>query len=70
MPRRPPELPTAVDRPPGTPDWITDELLAQTLRVWQPYYATRLTPHDAVEMLVSTEALFNVLKRPCRTAPT
>ena len=30
--------------PAGTPDWITAELIAQTIRVWQPYYAAVLTP--------------------------
>ena len=49
--------------PPGTPEWITPELIRRTLQVWQPYYAERLTPEDAVTMIRSAGELFAVLSR-------
>ena len=52
--------------PPGTPKWITPELLADTLRVWQPYYKEKLTPADAVEIMASTGQLLSVLTEPCK----
>jgi len=53
----------AVAVPPGTPAWITPELIRRTLQVWQPYYAQRLTPEDAVTMIRSAGELFAVLSR-------
>jgi len=47
--------------PAGTPDWITAELIAQTIRVWQPYYAAVLTPEEAVTMIQSVGRLFGSL---------
>jgi hypothetical protein len=35
----------------GTPAWITAELISETITVWQPYYTSRLTPSEAVEIL-------------------
>jgi hypothetical protein len=49
--------------PAGTPEWITPELIRRTLQVWQPYYAERLTPEDAVTMIRSAGELFAVLSR-------
>lgn len=53
----------AIAVPPGTPEWITPELIRRTLQVWQPYYAQRLTPEDAVTMIRSAGELFAVLSR-------
>ena len=39
--------------PAGTPDWITAELIEQTIRVWQPYYPAMLTPEEAVTMILT-----------------
>jgi hypothetical protein len=49
--------------PPGTPEWITPELIRRTLQVWQPYYAQRLTPEDAVTIIRNAGELFAVLSR-------
>ncbi len=55
--------PRAVTADPALPAWITPELIEETIRVWQPYYATRLTPVDAVTMIQSLGQLFDVLSR-------
>lgn len=49
--------------PPGTPEWITPELIRLTLKVWQPYYAERLTPDDAVIIVQNAGQLFGLLSR-------
>lgn len=43
------------------PDWITPELIEETLRVWQPYYASPLTPKDAVGILERAGEVLRVL---------
>ncbi len=47
--------------PAGAPRWVTPELLADTLRVWQPYYGS-LTPQDALNIIVNVGNLFDVLR--------
>lgn len=47
--------------PPGTPAWITPELVQLTLTTWQPFYEARLSVADAVRILVGTGRLFGVL---------
>lgn len=47
--------------PAGTPDWITPELIEQTIRVWQPYYRATLTPEEAVTMILRVGRLFEAL---------
>lgn len=49
--------------PPGAPSWITSELIAHTIRVWQPYYCDSLTTQDAVNMLIGVSRLMEVLSR-------
>lgn len=49
--------------PPGTPAWITPELIRRTLKTWQPFYAERLTPEDAVTMVLNVGRLFGLLSR-------
>lgn len=51
----------AIELPPGTPAWISEEMVEHTLRVWQPRYRTPLTVEDAVSILVSTGRLLHVL---------
>ena len=47
--------------PPGAPKWITPEEIEDTLRVWQPSYRQLLTADDALEILINTHNLFDVL---------
>lgn len=49
--------------PPGAPVWITPELVALTLKTWQPYYTTPLSSDDAVIMIQSAGQLFGLLRR-------
>ena len=48
--------------PAGAPRWVTPELLADTLRVWQPYYGA-LTPQDGLSIILNVSNLFDVLRR-------
>lgn len=47
--------------PPGTPRWITAELIQTTIRVWQPYYQEMLSPEDALTMILTVGRLFETL---------
>lgn len=47
--------------PPGTPSWITSELIALTLKTWQRFSQTLLTPQDAVTMILNVSQLQRVL---------
>lgn len=47
-------------RPPGAA-WITDEAIADTRRVWSPYYGRELTDAEAVEILMNVRNLADVL---------
>jgi hypothetical protein len=47
--------------PAGMPDWITQELVEQTIRVWQPYYGEVVTPEEAVTMILNVGCLYGVL---------
>ena len=47
--------------PAGMPDWITPELVELTIRVWQPYYPTILTPEEAVIMILNVSRLSRAL---------
>lgn len=53
--------PSVVAVPPGAPAWITPELIADTLKVWQPFYANQLTSADALQILLTTAHLFETL---------
>lgn len=44
------------------------ELVADTLRVWKPYYGN-LTPEDAVEMMLGIVNLFDVFRDPHEKLP-
>lgn len=48
--------------PQGSPDWVTSDLIAQTIETWAPYYNDNLTPDDALEILMAVDRLFAVLE--------
>lgn len=54
---RPAEVPR---RPPGAA-WITDEAIADTRRVWSPYYGHELTDAEAIEILTNVRQLAELL---------
>jgi hypothetical protein len=47
--------------PAGTPDWITPQLIDETIRVWQPYYAEILSPEEAITMIRNVGRLYQAL---------
>ena len=49
---------TRVRTPAGSPNWITEELIAQTRETWQPFSERPLTPEDALAMLINVGELF------------
>jgi hypothetical protein len=59
-PTAPPER---VVLPPGTPAWITVDLLRLTLKVWQKHYREPLSIQDAVTIVLNAGQLFGVLSR-------
>lgn len=48
---------TTVDVPSGAPTWVTPELIAHTLRVWQRFCEQPLTPEDALEIIMGAGQL-------------
>jgi hypothetical protein len=50
-----------IDIPAGAPVWMTKEIVEQTLRVWQPYYAHPLTVTDAIDIMQAAAGLFKAL---------
>ena len=50
--------------PPGSPAWVTKEEIAETIRVWQPYYKQSLDENDALEILVNVRNLLEVMYYP------
>jgi len=53
--------PAAVTVPAGAPSWITADLIARTIQVWQPFYENPLTTEDALEMIMNVAVLFENL---------
>ncbi len=45
-----PEYPAEV--PPGSPGWVTPELMKETYRVWNVYYAERLNPIQVLAIII------------------
>lgn len=43
------------------PNWVSAELISQTLEVWQPRYRRTLTADDAIEILLNVAALLDVI---------
>jgi len=44
------------------PAWITPALIERTITVWQSYYSNRLTPQDAIDILIRVGRLIDVLQ--------
>jgi hypothetical protein len=64
--------PNAVPRRPPGSAWITDEAIADTRRVWSPYYGREISESEAVEILMNVKELADYLiqakrKRSCTT---
>ncbi|MCC7290463.1 MAG: hypothetical protein IT449_00210 [Phycisphaerales bacterium] len=55
------DAPVAV--PPGTPAWITSELVRATRKVWEPRYGRPLSPEEAITIVLSAGRLFELLSR-------
>ena len=49
--------------PAGAPSWVTEELIALTLKTWQPFYSRQLIETDALEMIMGVDQLFGVVSR-------
>lgn len=43
------------------PAWITPELIAETIRVWEPKYSRPLTDGDAIEILLNVGSLLDII---------
>ncbi len=62
--------PVECDRPEGNAgvfvpshsvDWISNELLDQTIRIWQPLAVESLTHDDAMRILINVAQLFEAI---------
>lgn len=51
----------AIVIPSGAPSWVTADLIAHTLRVWQRYYVEPLKPEDALAMILGVSKLNRVI---------
>jgi len=51
----------AASLPPGAPAWVTAELLADTIAVWQPFYLEPLTDQTALDLVLGVGRLFAAL---------
>lgn len=45
------------------PNWVTEDLIRATLKVWQPYYDVPLTRDDAIGIIIAAGRLFGSLSR-------
>ena len=52
---------SATSLPPGAPAWVTAELLANTVAVWQPYYPEPLTDQKTLDLVLGVGRLFDAL---------
>lgn len=48
--------------PVGAPDWVTAELVAETLETWEPHYGRRLTDAEAVDILRAVGDLADLMQ--------
>jgi hypothetical protein len=54
---------TTLDVPAGAPRWVTSEIIADTLQVWQRYYDENLTADDALAIIGNVGRLYDTLRR-------
>lgn len=47
--------------PEGAPRWITQELMDDTWRTWQPYYRATLNMDDVLEIIMNVTKLADLL---------
>lgn len=47
--------------PDGVPNWLTEEIICETIRVWQPKYQEKLTNKDAVDILMTFSRLLDCI---------
>lgn len=52
---------SGAELPPATPAWITPELVALTLRTWQPYYGRTLSAEECIEIIRGVAELTQAL---------
>jgi hypothetical protein len=62
--------PAASALPPGTPAWVTPELVAATLDCWQPRFPKALTTEDAIQIITNAGRLLDALGLSADTAAT
>ena len=46
------------------PEWITDQLIAETIAVWSPYYDHELTTAEALEILTNMGRILDAIQEP------
>ena len=63
LPEHPRTMTVSPGRQNDAPAWVTEELIEETLRVWQPRYKHTLTREDAVGIILSVSRLFGALAR-------
>ena len=47
--------------PPGTPGWVSEELIRRTIETWQPLMDKKMTTDDALAMLVNISQLYDAV---------
>jgi len=45
------------------PDWVSEDLIRKTVKIWQPYYLNGLTRDDAIAIIKNVGVLFECLRR-------
>ena len=51
-----------IEPPPGSPAWVTSELLRDTIETWRPYYPEQLTVTDALDILLAVSRLVDTIR--------
>jgi hypothetical protein len=57
----PQSAPDVARVPVGAPPWVTPDLIAHTLRVWQPFYRNQLISEDALEIIMNVGRMAGIL---------